>query len=67
MPRQKHYCGESHFQLIIMFNPARLRDDYVPSGFRPYGVKTYAVKGHPFGLDLNEGDKKALIAFLKTP
>lgn len=48
------------------FNPARLRDDYVPTGFKPYGAKTYAVKGHPFGLDLNAGDKKALIAFLKT-
>lgn len=25
-----------------------------------------AVKGHPFGLDLNAQDKKAIIAFLKT-
>ncbi|MHB8653298.1 MAG: hypothetical protein ACYDA9_05395 [Terriglobia bacterium] len=48
------------------FNPARTRDDYVPTGFKPYGAKTYAVKGHPFGLDLNAEDKKALIAFLKT-
>jgi hypothetical protein len=48
------------------FNPARLRDDYIPTGFKPYGVKTYAVRGHPFGLDLNVEDKKALIAFLKT-
>lgn len=48
------------------FNPARLRDDYVPTGFKPYGAKTYAVKGHPFGLDLGADDKKALIAFLKT-
>jgi len=48
------------------FNPARTRDDYVPTGFKPYGAKTYAVKGHPFGLDLSPDDKKALIAFLKT-
>jgi hypothetical protein len=48
------------------FDPRRLRDDYVPTGFKPYGVKTYAVKGHPFGLDLNAEDKKALITFLKT-
>jgi cytochrome c553 len=33
-----------------MFNPARLT----------------RVKGHPFGLNLNESDRKALIKFLKT-
>jgi len=48
------------------FDPARLRDDYVPTGFKGYGVKTRAVKGHEFGLDLSAEDKKALIAFLKT-
>lgn len=48
------------------FNPARLRDDYVPTGFIGYGVKTRAVKGHPFGLKLDPGDKAALIAFLRT-
>ena len=48
------------------FDPRRTRDDYVPTGFKPYGVKTYAVKGHPFGLNLSEEDRKALIAFLKT-
>ena len=48
------------------FNPARLRDDYVPSGFIGYGVKTRAVKGHEFGLTLSAEDKKALIAFLRT-
>jgi hypothetical protein len=47
-------------------DPARLRDDYVPTGFRGYGVTSRAVKGHPFGLSLSDGDKKALIAFLKT-
>lgn len=48
------------------FDPARLRDDYVPTGFRGYGVKTRAVKGHQFGLDLSAEDRKGLIAFLKT-
>ena len=48
------------------FDPRRTRDDYVPTGFILYGAKTYAVKGHPFGLDLSAEDKKALIAFLKT-
>jgi mono/diheme cytochrome c family protein len=48
------------------FDPARLRDDYVPTGFKGYGVKTRAVKGHSFGLDLSAEDRRALIAFLKT-
>ena len=48
------------------FDARRVRDDYVPTGFMPYGAKTYAVKGHPFGLSLNAEDKEALIAFLKT-
>jgi hypothetical protein len=48
------------------FDPRRTRDDYVPTGFKPYGAKTYAVKGHPFGLDLSPVDKQALIAFLKS-
>jgi hypothetical protein len=47
-------------------DPARLRDDYVPTGFRGYGIKTRAVKGHQFGLSLNEADRTALLAFLKT-
>jgi hypothetical protein len=47
------------------FDPARLREDYVPTAFR--GVKkTRAVKGHEFGLNLPPGDKAALIAFLRT-
>jgi hypothetical protein len=48
------------------FDPRRLRDDYVPTGFVGYGLKTRAVKGHEFGLDLSAEDKKALIAFLRT-
>jgi hypothetical protein len=48
------------------FDPRRLRDDYVPTGFKGYRVKTRAVKGHEFGLGPSDGDRKALIAFLKT-
>jgi hypothetical protein len=48
------------------FDPNRLKEDYVPTGFKGYGVKTRAVKGHPFGLKLDAKDKRALIAFLKT-
>ena len=48
------------------FNPRRLRDDYVPTGFRGFGVMTKAVTGHWFGLDLSVKDRKALIAFLRT-
>ena len=48
------------------FDPRRLRDDYVPTGFRGYKIHTRAVKGHRFGLSLSEAERKALIAFLKT-
>ena len=48
------------------FDPRRLRDDYVPTGFRGYGVTTRAVKGHEFGLNLPPEERQALIAFLRT-
>ena len=48
------------------FDPRRVRDDYVPTGFVGYQLKSRAVKGHPFGLSISEDDRKALIAFLKT-
>jgi hypothetical protein len=48
------------------FDERRLRDDYVPTGFKGYGVKTRAVPGHEFGLKLPRADKEALISFLKT-
>ena len=48
------------------FDPRRLRDDYVPTGFIGAGLKNRAVKGHPFGLGLSVDDRAALIAFLKT-
>ena len=45
------------------FDPARLRDDYVPKGFH---LGPGAIKGHEFGLRLLPDDRQALIAFLKT-
>jgi mono/diheme cytochrome c family protein len=48
------------------FDAARLRDDYVPTGFKGYGIERRAVPGHEFGLRLSVEDKRALIAFLKT-
>ena len=48
------------------FDPNRLRDDYVPTGWKGYGVKTRPIKGHEFGLKLSTDDKRALIAFLQT-
>jgi len=48
------------------FDIRRLRDDYVSTGFRGYGVTTRAVKGHEFGLSLTDEERKALIAFLRT-
>ena len=48
------------------FDRKRLRDDYVPGGWKAPGKKTRAVPGHEFGLDLSADDKRALIAFLKT-
>jgi hypothetical protein len=47
-------------------DPKRLSPEYVPTGFKGYGAKTRAVRGHEFGLTLSADDKKALIAFLKT-
>jgi hypothetical protein len=48
------------------FDERRLRDDYVPTGYRGYGTPTRAIKGHVFGLRLPPGEKRALVAFLRT-
>jgi hypothetical protein len=48
------------------FDPARLRNDFVPSGFRGYKVTARAVPGHTFGLNVTPIEKAALIAFLKS-
>jgi hypothetical protein len=48
------------------FDPARVRPDYSPTGFRPPGVTRFAVTGHLYGLELSASDRARLIAFLKT-
>jgi hypothetical protein len=53
-------------RLEEVLDPKRLQAGYVPTGFKPPHLKTMAVKGHPFGLDLSAADKDALVAFLKT-
>ena len=49
-----------------MFDPARLKDDFAPTGFKPAGMKTHAVKGHEFGLKMSPDERSALVAFLRT-
>jgi hypothetical protein len=49
-----------------MFDTRRLNEDYVPTGYKPSSVKTMAVRGHKYGLNLNNEDKKALIAFIRS-
>jgi len=48
------------------FDPRRLRDDYVPTSFRGYGITQRAIRGHEFGLSLTPEERTALIAFLRT-
>jgi hypothetical protein len=49
------------------FDPKRLEEDYVPTGWKgPPGTVRRAVRGHEFGLDLPGDERKALIAFLRT-
>jgi hypothetical protein len=56
----------SFTSLEEMFDPARLRPDYVPQGWNPPGVTQRAVTGHAFGLSLNAEEKRALLAFLRS-
>jgi len=58
--------GASVPTLEDWFDPRRLKDDYVPTGWKGYEVKMRPVKGHDFGLKLSADDKRALIDFLKT-
>lgn len=60
--------GHSGFvaSLEDWFDPRRQRSDYQPSGWHGPGVKSMAIPGHDFGLDLPDEDRAALIAFLRT-
>jgi mono/diheme cytochrome c family protein len=64
--RGRYLHDGSLTRLDEMFDPARLRDDYVPTGFRLADQKTRAVPGHTFAMKLNERDREALIAFLRS-
>jgi mono/diheme cytochrome c family protein len=64
--RGRYLHDGSVTSLEEMFNPARLNDDFVPSGFKPVGVEHQAVRGHEFGLKLQAEQRGQLIAFLKT-
>jgi len=64
----RSYFGHSGWCATLedWLDPARLGNDYVPSGFKNIGASKHAVPGHEFGLWLSPQDKAALIAFLKT-
>jgi mono/diheme cytochrome c family protein len=49
-----------------MFDPARLRDDFAPTGFTLPGQPRRAVPGHTFGTKLNATDRIALLEFLRS-
>jgi hypothetical protein len=63
-PRLLH--DGSFTSLEEMFDPARLKPEYVPKGWNPPGVAQRPVHGHLFGLHLNPEEKAALLAFLRS-
>jgi hypothetical protein len=48
------------------FDPKRLSEVYVPTGFKGFEMAHRPIKGHEFGTSLSPTDKAALIAFLRT-
>jgi hypothetical protein len=62
-----HYLHDgSAGSLEEMFDPTRLEESHVPSGWLPPGTKARAIKGHEFGLELKPAERDQLIAFLRT-
>ncbi len=49
-----------------MFDTARFNPSYVPTGYKPHWLEHMPIKGHSFGTHLNEKDKAALMAFIKS-
>lgn len=49
-----------------MFDPARLRPDHVPGGWKGVGGTSRGVSGHPFGLSLKASEKAMRLAFLRS-
>lgn len=74
VPSLRGVWYRSHFEhngscatLEDWFDPRRLEEDYVPTGWKgPPGTRTRAVRGHDYGLDLSADDRRALLAFLRT-
>jgi hypothetical protein len=48
------------------FDPARLRTNYVPTGFKGIDGRQRSIPGHLFGLKLSAQERKDLITFLRT-
>ena len=48
------------------FDPRRVREDYVPTGYAGPDGRNRGVRGHEFGLRLSADDRKALLSFLRT-
>lgn len=63
-PRLMH--DGSLTSLEEMFDPARVKPDYVPKGWKGPDEDRRGVAGHTFGLGLNEEDRRALLAFLRS-
>jgi len=42
-----------------LVRPVRTQDDYVPTGFKPDGTKTFAVKGYLFRLNPSIEDQES--------
>ena len=62
-----HYLHDgSVASLEEMFDPDRVKETHIPGGWSPPGTKTWAIKGHPFGLSLRPDERTQLIAFLRT-
>ena len=58
--------GGNLANLEDLFDPKRLQPDYTPTGYMPPWLTHMAVPGHPFGMELSEKDKGALVAFIKA-
>ena len=62
-----HYLHDgSVASLEEMFDPGRLKEQHVPGGWSPPGVKARSIPGHEFGLMASPADRARLIAFLRT-
>ncbi len=48
------------------FDPRRVKDGYVPTGYAGPDGRARSVRGHEFGLKLSARDRLALLAFLRT-